>query len=267
MPRLQTPAEVTDGFLEVAGQRLECRRIGVAGGGRPTLVFLHEGLGCVEMWKDFPQRLAAATGLPAMVFTRAGYARSDPAPLPRPVDFMHTEGREVLPAVLAAAGLDDVILVGHSDGASIAIIAIGAGVVPRARAAVLIAPHVFNEQLCVDSIREAAETYRSNPRLRTALERYHGAQVDAAFWGWNDIWLHPDFWHWNIEEFLPAITIPLLLVQGCDDQYGTTAQLDAIERQVAGACRRAMIPGARHSPHHDAADRTLSEITDFTIGA
>ncbi len=253
--------------LRAGGRRLECAWIGRPEPGRPTLVLLHEGLGCVAMWRDFPQRLAAATGLPAFLYSRAGYGGSEPAELPRPVRFMHHEALEVLPELLAAAGIDTPLLVGHSDGASIALIAAGAGVVPGLQALALIAPHVFNEELCVTSIRAAAEAYRSKPRLREGLARYHGEQVDAAFWGWNDVWLHPDFWHWNIEEYLPGIEVPLLLVQGEDDQYGTIAQLEAIERQVTVPCTRVLIPAARHSPHLERPDPTLDALARFVAAA
>jgi len=257
------PDQTARTTIQIGPRRLECQWIGAPSPTHPTLVFLHEGLGCVSLWKDFPARVAAATGLAAFVYSRAGYGASDAADLPRSVRYMHDEGIEVLPEVLAAAGIGDCVLVGHSDGASIALIAAGAGRVPGHQALILLAPHVFNETVCVESIRQAATAYRSNPRLREGLARYHGDQVDDAFWGWNDIWLHPDFRHWNIEKYLPAIDRPVLLIQGQADQYGTTRQLDAIEARVAGPHERVLVPGARHSPHHDAPKATLNAIEAF----
>jgi len=255
--------QATPSFIQAGARRLECRWFGAPSPDRPTLVFLHEGLGCVSLWKNFPERVAAATDLAAFVYSRAGYGASDAAELPRAVRYMHDEGLAVLPEVLAAAGIGDCVLIGHSDGASISLIAAGAGRVPGLRGLILLAPHVFNETVCVASIREAAVAYRENPRLREGLARYHGEQVDDAFWGWNDIWLHPDFWHWNIEEYLSTIAQPLLLIQGEADQYGTTRQLDAIEAQVRGPHQRVLIPKARHSPHHDAPEETLNAIEAF----
>jgi len=257
------PDPVAQTSIHAGARRLECRWIGTPSPTCPTLVFLHEGLGCVRLWKDFPERVATATGRAAFVYSRAGYGASDAADLPRSVRYMHDEGLDVLPEVLSVAAIGECVLVGHSDGASIALIAAGAGRVPGLQALVLLAPHVFNETVCVESIRAAAEAYRANPRLREGLARYHGEQVDDAFWGWNDIWLHPDFWHWNIEEYLAGIEAPVLLIQGAADQYGTTRQLDAIEARVRGAHQRVLIPAARHSPHLDAPAATLSAIEAF----
>lgn len=202
-----------DGFLDVDGVSLEYRWFGPASDETLTLVFLHEGLGCVELWRDFPERVAEATGCGVLVYSRAGYGRSDPAELPRPLNYMHIEGLEVLPKVLDAAGIRETVLVGHSDGGSIALINAGGLVDARIRGLVLMAPHVFNEQVCVDSIRAAKQAYEEK-NLREQLTRYHGDNVDCAFWGWNRVWLDPGFWQWNIEEFLPAIKVPVMVLQG-----------------------------------------------------
>ena len=251
--------------INAGGVRLECRWWGEPGRTAPTLVLLHEGLGCVAMWRDFPALLHRRTGLPVFVYSRAGYGQSDPATLPRGIDYMHVEGREVLGAVLDAAGIEDAVLVGHSDGASIAIVHAGehaGGSAPRVRALVLLAPHVFCEDVSVESIRAAGDAYRGGG-LRERLARHHGAQVDAAFFGWHDAWLRPEFRRWSIEAFLSGITAPVLLIQGDRDAYGTAAQLDAIERGVAGPVTRTWLEGCGHAPHRERPGEALDAIGTF----
>lgn len=250
------------GRLDVDGVGLEYEWIGPPPEAATTLVFLHEGLGCVALWKDFPHRVAEATGLGVMVYSRRGYGGSDPVEVPRPLTYMHDEALEVLPAVLEAADIRSAILVGHSDGASIALIYAGGRPDPRLRGLVLMAPHVFNEDLSVRSIRAAREAY-DRGRLREQLARYHGHNVDGAFRGWNRAWLDPDFADWNIEEFLPGIRIPLLLIQGEDDEYGTQRQVHAIRDQVAGTSELLMLAQCRHSPHRDQPAATLQAIARF----
>jgi pimeloyl-ACP methyl ester carboxylesterase len=228
----------------------------------PTLVFLHEGLGCVSAWRDFPARVAAATGCGALVYSRAGYGNSDPITVPRPVGFMHDEALATLPQVLDAAGVRRHILVGHSDGGSIALIYAGGVREAPLLGLVLEAPHVFVEELSVESIARSAEQYREG-RLRAALERHHGQNTECAFWGWNQVWLGPAFRSWNIEEFLPRITVPVLVIQGEQDEYGTLRQVEAIERGCDGPVRRVILPDCGHSPHRDQPERTLDEITSF----
>jgi pimeloyl-ACP methyl ester carboxylesterase len=246
-------------FLTAGGRRLDFRWIPPAREGRPTLVFLHEGLGSVELWKDFPDRVAEASGCGTLVYSRAGYGTSDPADLPRRVDYMHREALDVLPDVLAAQGIEAPVLVGHSDGASIALIHAGAG--NPVRGLVLMAPHVFVEELTVESIAQAKVAWTTTD-LPRKLGRYH-ADVEAAFRGWNDIWLHPDFLAWNIEDSLPGVRCPVLTIQGADDEYGTAAQLDAIERGVGGPAERLWLEDCRHSPHRDRPDATLEAIVRF----
>ena len=217
------------------------------------------------MWRDFPALLQRRTGLPVFAYTRAGYGGSEPAGLPRGVDYMHVEGREVLGAVLDAAGIEDAVLVGHSDGASIAIVHAAehaGGSAPRVRALVLLAPHVFCEDVSVESIRAAGDAYRGGG-LRERLARHHGAQVDAAFFGWHDVWLRSEFRQWSIEAFLPGIAAPVLLIQGDRDAYGTSAQLDAIERGVAGSVTRIWLEDCGHAPHRDRPEETLDAIGTF----
>jgi len=246
-------------FIDVAGHRLECVRVRGTKTA-PTLVFLHEGLGSVALWKDFPARVAAATGCPALVYSRAGYGRSSPAALPRAPDYMHVEALTVLPALLDRLGIEEPILVGHSDGASIALLHAGSGKRP-VRALVALAPHVFVEDMSIASIDEVRRQYETTD-LREKLARRH-ADPDAAFRGWNDIWLAPAFRRWNIEGCLPGVRCPLLLIQGRDDEYGSAAQLDAIERQVGGTVARLELADCRHSPHRDQPEATLAAIVDF----
>jgi pimeloyl-ACP methyl ester carboxylesterase len=250
---------VTD-FVTAGGRELEYRWAGSGPAAAPCLVFLHEGLGSVSLWRDFPDRLASATGLRALVFSRSGYGRSEPATLPRPVRYMHEEALTVLPELLAQLEIGRHLLVGHSDGASIALIHAGGTAAQNLAGLALLAPHVFNEELCVASIRAARSAYETGD-LRDRLKRHH-ADVDNAFWGWNRIWLDPEFRHWNIEEYLAAIRAPVLAIQGHDDEYGTVAQIEAIEAQVPGA-RTLLLENCRHSPHRDQPERTLAALVDF----
>lgn len=251
--------------IAAAGIRLECRWWGARDCTGPTLVLLHEGLGCVAMWRDFPALLHQRTGLRVFAWSRAGYGGSDPADLPRRIDYMHVEGRGTAGAVLDAAGIADAVLVGHSDGASIAIVHAGERArvpVPRIRALVLLAPHVFCEDVGIESIRAAGDAYRTGG-LRERLARYHGARVDEAFFGWHDAWLQPGFRQWSIEAFLPGITMPVLLIQGGRDAYGTVAQLDAIERGAAGRVTRRWLEDCGHAPHRERPGETLDAIEAF----
>lgn len=243
-------------FLEVRGRRIESQRLGPATG--PTLVFLHEGLGSLGLWRDFPQKLSDATGLGAFIYSRAGYGKSEPAPLPRPVRYMHDEA-QLLPDILEAAGIDDPILVGHSDGASISIIYAGMGY--PARALLLEAPHVFTEESGLQSIAKMRDLYAQTD-LRKKLSRWH-EDVDAAFLGWNGAWLDPEFRKWNLEEYLPRIRAPILLVQGQNDEYGSEKQLEAIQRQAAGPIECVLLPDCGHSPHRDKPEETLRAMAAF----
>jgi pimeloyl-ACP methyl ester carboxylesterase len=252
---------------EIAGRKLEYAWIGRSPPDKPTILFLHEGLGSVGLWRDFPGRIAATTGLAVLAYSRAGYGRSDPAPLPRPVGYMHDEAQTVLPAVLDAFGIQSAILVGHSDGASIALIHAALDIKRRRiKALVLEAPHVFTEPSGLASIAAAKVAYETGD-LRARLERHHGANVDNAFRGWNDIWLHPDFTTWNIEEYLPRVIMPTLVIQGADDEYGTLAQVEAIEQQSSGPVERLILPECRHSPHRDQPAATLRAIKAFVAKA
>ncbi len=253
--------DIEYGFIVIDDVRLEYHRIGNNSRHSPTLVFLHEGLGSVSMWKNFPEQLAEKTGLNAFLYSRQSYGKSSSLPLPRQTDYMHGEACEVLPSVLELAGIDHPIFIGHSDGASIAIIYTGSARLPRPVALVLMAPHVFNEDLSRKSIRIAKQAFEQQ-NLRKRLKAYHD-DVDNAFWRWNDIWLHDDFKNWNIEEYLPAISAPLLHIQGKNDEYGTSAQIDAIQTQCAGPVEVLMLDNCGHSPFRDQARATLDGISIF----
>lgn len=248
--------------LIVDGVRLEAKWLGPGPTEAPTLVLLHEGLGCVSLWKDFPERLSESTGWGVLVYSRQGYGGSDPVELPRPLSYMHEEGLEVLPKVLDAAGIRQCFLVGHSDGASIALINAGGVPDPRVIGLVLMAPHVLTEQFCVDSIEKSRRAYEKGP-LRQGLERHHGKNVDSAFWGWNQAWLDPDFLDWNIEEYLPDVYQPILQIQGRQDEYGTDVHFDSIERLVNGPVTSVWLDDCGHSPQRDQPEATLQAIIDF----
>ena len=254
-------------FLKAGGHRLEYQihlpgdRAGAHVASVPTLVFLHEGLGSVALWKQFPRQVAEAANCPALVYSRLGYGKSAKLAAPRAVDYMHREALDVLPEVLGQLGIETPILIGHSDGASIALIHAGAGKRP-VRGVVAMAPHVFVEDITVRSIAEAKRTFQ-NTDLAQRLGRYHD-DPDATFRGWNDIWLHPDFRGWNIEGCLADIRCPVLLIQGEDDQYGTVAQVEAIARQVSGPVETVMLPDCAHSPHQSPQkDATIAAIVGF----
>ena len=250
------------GFLSTDLGNLEFRWIEPSRKDAITLVLLHEGLGSVSLWKDFPDELAATTGCGVLIYSRFGYGQSDPVTLPRPLTYMHYEATTVLPTVLHKAGIDKCVLVGHSDGASISIIHIGSLDNTKVLGAVLIAPHVFVEPISIDSIEKANDAY-TNGNLREKLKRHHGDNVDITFNGWNQAWLNPAFLVWNIEEFLPRICVPLLLIQGMDDEYGTMLQLDSIEKNVTTALTRHELSDCKHSPHRDQTQLTVSHIKQF----
>ncbi|HET7851020.1 MAG TPA: alpha/beta hydrolase, partial [Pseudolabrys sp.] len=212
------------GFLSIDSRRLEYRIAGDLRPDVPVLVLLHEGLGCVALWGDFPERLAAATGCNVFAYSRAGYGQSSPVKLPRPLTYMHDEARETLPRLLDAIGFRRGLLIGHSDGASIAAIYAGSHQDRRVGGLVLIAPHFFTEDEGIASIVEARNAYESGD-LRARLSRWH-ADVDNAFYGWNGAWLDPGFRKWDITEQLAYIRVPILIVQGEDDQYGTVKQIE-----------------------------------------
>ena len=250
-----------EGFLDLAPLRLEYRRIGPRPAEAPTIVMLHEGLGCVGLWGTLPEQLAAATGAGVFVYSRASYGKSSAGKLPRPVSFMHEEAIDVLPKVLAAIGFQRGILFGHSDGASIATIYAGSVQDHRVRGLVLMAPHFFTEDMGLAQIRQTTEDYESG-NLREKLQRWHD-DVDSAFYAWSGPWLNPEFRAWDITEALGYIRVPILIVQGADDQYGTIRQVEAAQQECYCPVETAILPGTRHSPHRDAPAPTLNTVTAF----
>jgi pimeloyl-ACP methyl ester carboxylesterase len=243
----------------VDGKRLETMWIEPQRAERPPIVMLHEGLGSIALWKDFPAQVAARTGCGVLVYSRYGHGNSDKLMEKRPVRFMHREGEVVVPELLAKLGIVKLILIGHSDGGSISLIF--AGKYPDAVSALILeAPHVFVEDLSIASISQAKTAYETTD-FPQRLGRYH-ANVDATFWGWNDIWLDPAFRSWNIEEYMPQITCPVLCIQGEEDEYGTIAQVEAI-RAVAPQTQIAMLPSCKHSPHRDQTVKTLELVAEF----
>ncbi len=229
---------------------------------RPPIVMLHEGLGSIALWKDFPQRLAAATGCRVLVYSRYGHGASQKLTEKRPVEFMHHEGRIVLPELFEKLSVSRPVLLGHSDGGSIALIF--AGTYPESVTGLILeAPHVFVEDLSVASITQAKIAYQTTD-FPSKLGRYH-EHVDATFWGWNDIWLDPHFRQWNIEAYLPAIHCPVLCIQGEEDEYGTRAQVEAIKAAVP-ATKIVMLPNCGHSPHRDQQQAALDCMVEFMAG-
>jgi pimeloyl-ACP methyl ester carboxylesterase len=253
------------GFLSIGGQRLEYRMIGPPPDRAPTLVLLHEGLGCVGLWGDFPEKLQQATGCGVFVYSRAGYGQSSQVPLPRPLSYMSDEARDGLPAVLDAIGFRRGLLIGHSDGASITAIYAGSHQDHRVGGLVLIAPHFFTEESGLAAIDEAREAYDTGD-LRARLSRWH-ADVDNAFRGWCGAWLDPAFRPWDITEHLAYIRVPVLVVQGEEDQYGTMKQIEAATRECTCPVEVVLVPKARHTPQREAPEVTLAAIAQFVRDA
>jgi len=248
-------------FIEINGSSIEYLRIAGAAN-LPTLLMLHEGLGSVAMWRDFPQKLAAATACSVFAYSRLGYGASEPLQEGRNVrkpDFMHVEAWETLPALRQALGLDNVVLFGHSDGGSIALLHAARHAV---EGVIVMAPHVRVEKVSITSIEAAKVAYETTD-LRARLAKYHD-DVDGAFRGWNDIWLAPEFHNWNIEAELPNIKAPILAMQGENDEYGSMYQIEEIQRRVPGT-RILKIPLCGHSPHRDQPDQVLALTQSFLV--
>jgi pimeloyl-ACP methyl ester carboxylesterase len=245
-------------FATAAGRALAYEWVG-EGSNEAPLVFLHEGLGSIRQWRDFPAKLAAATGRRALVYDRFGFGQSEVLAEPRrPVHFMHDEALLALPELLRRLKIREPILVGHSDGASIALIHAGAG--HAVRAVVAMAPHVFIEPICLSSIRKAAEAFERTD-LKDRLGRYH-RDARKTFHGWADVWLDPQFTAWDIrEDYLPGIRCPVLAIQGHDDEYGTMKQLDELQRLSNAQLLK--LERCGHAPFRDQPDKTLAAIADF----
>lgn len=249
----------------IDGVRLETQWIGPApesAAGRPTLVFLHEGLGSVSIWRDFPARLAEASGLGALVYSRRGYGGSDPAPLPRPLTFMHEEAFDTVGPLLDHFGISSAVLVGHSDGASIASIYAGGVRDNRLKGLILMAPHFIVEDICIEAVAAARRDFESGG-LRERLARHHGGNADHVFWGWHDVWADPKFRDWDISEFLPEIAVPTLIIQGEDDQNGTLRQVEVAQARCACPLKVAILARCGHVLYRDKPEETLAAASGF----
>jgi len=247
--------------LDLDGRAIEAAWWGPGPEAAPTLVLLHEGLGCVALWRELPALLAEATGCGVFAFSRFGYGNSAPTPLPRQLDYMRREADAVLPRVLDAVGVRRAVLVGHSDGGSIAAIHAGSRQDFRVRGIAMLAPHFFVEALAVRAIAETKKAYEAGD-LRRRLAAYH-ADVDCAFRGWNDAWLDPQFAKtFDLTADLEHIRVPVLILQGTDDPYGTIAHARLAEQVCYCPVRTVLLP-ARHAPHLEARDETLAEIARF----
>jgi len=245
------------------GTMLECKSFGQSNPEDPTLIFLHEGIGCVDLWKNFPQQLSQATGLRSICYSRAGYGRSSSVSWPRPVTYMHNEALTVLPEVLEKLEIKDAILFGHSDGASISLIHAGGCPGSSVRAMIIEAPHVVIEELTLRSIADLSERYEHGD-LRARLERYHGDNVDCAFHGFVDTWLVPTYAaSWSILDFVAQVQIPTLVLQGADDQFGTSRQLDLIKKTMPGVVDTVVIPDCGHHPHFESQQFVLDRSKRF----
>ena len=249
------------GFLTVGAAHLEYRMIGPSPESAPTIVMLHEGLGSAKLWGDFPDQLQAATGAGVFVYSRAGYGASTPVKLPRPLDYMHVEALDVLPKLLDKIGFRRGMLLGHSDGASIAAIYAGSHQDHRVQGLALIAPHFIVEDISIASIAQIRTAYETT-NLKGKLSRWH-RDVDNAFYGWNGAWLDPDFRKWDISEHLAYIRVPVAILQGTNDQYGTMRQVEIAREECYCPVDVTVIPQAGHQPHRDAPEATLDAIKEF----
>lgn len=247
--------------LRVGRHRLEAAWWGPPPEAAPTLLLLHGGVGCVARWKQLPEQLVAATGCGVLAWSRAGYGHSDPVDLPRPLSYLHDEATQALPAVLDAAGIRTTVPIGYSDGASIALLHAGKTRDGRLLGLVLIGPHVMVEDVSVAQIAAMRDAYLTG-NLRERFAAYH-RDVDGAFWGWNDAWLHPDFRSWRIDGSVRSVQVPMLLVQGAEDEYGTPEQLRVIEREARSRTETLLVPGARHDVHETRPDVVLPAIAAF----
>jgi pimeloyl-ACP methyl ester carboxylesterase len=249
------------GFLTINGAELEYRMIGPAPDQAPTIVMLHEGLGSAGLWGDFPDQLQETTGAGVFVYSRAGYGSSSPVKLPRPLDYMQIEALEVLPKLLDHIGFRRGVLLGHSDGASIAAIYAGGIQDHRVRAVAMIAPHFIVEDVSVASIAEIKTAYETTD-LKAKLARWH-QDVDNAFLGWNGAWLDPQFRDWDISDYLAYIRVPVAIIQGADDQYGTMRQVEIAREECYCPVDVTVLPGVGHAPYREASAETLTALSDF----
>jgi pimeloyl-ACP methyl ester carboxylesterase len=249
------------GFLSISNANLEYRLLGPSPDQAPTLVLLHEGLGSAALWGDFPEQLQSATGLGVFVYSRAGYGASSPVELPRPLDYMQREALDVLPKLLDAIGFQRGLIVGHSDGASIAAVHAGGVEDHRVDGVVLIAPHFIVEDMGLKAIAETKVSFETT-NLRDKLARWH-KDVDNAFDGWSGAWLDPKFRSWDISDFLAYIRVPVAIIQGADDQYGSLRQVEIAREECYCPVEVTILAGTGHSPHRGAPGATLNAISQL----
>ncbi|MDG1973279.1 MAG: alpha/beta hydrolase [Paracoccaceae bacterium] len=250
------------GWIKADGKRLEATCYGPAPGNAPTIVMLHEGLGCVALWRDFPEKIQQATGCGVFVYSRAGYGRSDPAELPKSTDFMDDEALDVLPEILSAIGADRFILMGHSDGATISAIYTGGVQDKRIRGLILMAPHFFNEDISGAEIAKAKQAFETTD-WPEKMAKYHN-DPKATFMGWAGPWLDAEFQNdWNVAECIDYWRIPVLAIQGRQDQYGTLAQLDEIEARTYCPADIVVLEDCQHSAHVDQPEKVLEAISEY----
>lgn len=251
-----------DGVLNIDGLSIEYRKFSGTKTG-PMVVLLHEGLGSVSAWKDFPELLCKATGLSVFLYSRAGYGNSSQIKLPRSIDFHSDEAVRVLPKILEAAKIERCILLGHSDGASIATIYAGAKSLDnQVEQLILLAPHIFAEEKCVTAVEQAIKAYE-NGKLRKALRKFHGKNTECAFRGWSGVWTALEFSCWSIEEYLPCIKIPVLAIRGEDDPYNTVIHLNGITEKVLGETECFNLSNCAHAPHQEQEAQVLTLIEKF----
>jgi pimeloyl-ACP methyl ester carboxylesterase len=248
------------GHISVGGARLEYRMIGPRPDAAPTIVMLHEGLGSVTTWGDFPEKLAQRTGAGVFVYARAGYGQSSGITLPRPTDYMQREAMNVLPMLLDAIGFRRGILLGHSDGATIAAYYAGSVQDHRVRGLIIMAPHFFMEQSNIDAINKTVASYESD--LRPRLARHH-ADVDTAFKGWSGAWLDRAFMDFDTTDALAYIRVPVLVIQGAADPYGTLAQVKVVEDECYCPVETLVLENTGHAPHRERSEETLSAVAAF----
>lgn len=234
-----------------------------AAAGKPVLVFLHDSLGCIRLWRDFPEQLAQATGCPALIYDRQGYGQSSPfQSINRSLNYLEQEA-DVLDRLLEKLQIPQAILFGHSDGGSIALIA-AAKYKSRINAIITEGAHVFVEEVTLEGIRAAVEAYQTTD-LPQKLQKYHGAKTEAVFRAWTETWLSGSFQSWNIEHFLPSILCPALIIQGEQDEYGTLAQVEAVVQQAQGPVQQLILPDIGHTPHREAPEQVLEKSAHFIL--
>jgi pimeloyl-ACP methyl ester carboxylesterase len=252
---------MTRTVIELDGLAIESAWFGPEPSEAPTIVMMHEGLGSVSTWRDFPERLAKATRSGVFVFSRVGYGRSSSAMLPRPMDYFRREATEVLPKILAEIGFQRGILLGHSDGGSIAAVYAGSVQDHRVRGLVLIEPHFFVEEMNIKAIRQIAKDFETTD-LRARLQRHHN-DADKTFRGWANMWLDPRFKSFDLSDELRHIRVPVLFVKGENDPYGSVAQIHMAENECYCPVESIVIANAKHAPHHEQPEQTLESIASF----